>query len=885
MQSLQTYAQGLIFLVLGSSVIQVRTTNEAKPHIDFLVPQNLSNDLGKVDADSDIAFLPLKPPESNYKAGSEEPSLGAAAAFYDFSIGFVESSMSGGFPYELAVAASDGKTQDFDWQGNTRDYVNYGVALAVGIIFILVIPIAGCCFCCCRCCGRCGGRRVIKKAEDAGYGNPCGRRTALFLLLVPLVFAIAGTALMFQANESVSTSIQDFKDPGLNKLDDVSTFLKNFVKQAEPAILGKYNLTVDVLERDLENIGYLLGQPVKSMVLTESGLAKIYDQIIAIDKDGQNLLSHLKRQKDYKKDFVTESDTVKKEFDTSSFKTNLKNAISSISSFDVGKKYLAEMDAVDPEQLPDLDVAEATLQTILQSDVQSMVEKSRKALDDVPEKIQNETETTRKDILSELSDYSRDIQDVIKNIQQLRDDVLDNINFDEFKNESQDGLDTVITYDKHRWYAGLALAILSLLVELFLLLSIVMGVFGGDAYDLPEDRGSLSNCAGSLLLAGCVLTFIISWFLMFLTMLLFVISAPLNTVVCGPVKDLTIVDKLLNDYEIVDGKDGNGTWLGNQIFADQGVDLRLAQLLSDCGEGKTLYTALQLNQTNLVDLNELTNFQKSFDIDGELKKLNVDFSGTSLDNSELNDFLSKMSGIENTLNYNALKMVLEKNQASLTTKFLEDLQPYIDGLTNNKEKSDIELLQKEALEFDKKNEQLRIHVNNINENLDEMKAITTPTNSDSLADRCNKLTISLNDMNSTRISQIIRDAFTKGITDYTKRITKIFNQFVEALTKTITKEMGVCEPLYNIYDDLFVNGACTYALGSVIAFMCAMGMTSVFLLLTTCFSCNASKHLYRMHYAEDDDVHPSAPPMEHTLGQNSFSQVFNNKVYHSESTN
>jgi hypothetical protein len=31
------------------------------------------------------------------------------------------------------------------------------VCLVVGIVFVVLMPFVGFCFCCCRCCGNCGG--------------------------------------------------------------------------------------------------------------------------------------------------------------------------------------------------------------------------------------------------------------------------------------------------------------------------------------------------------------------------------------------------------------------------------------------------------------------------------------------------------------------------------------------------------------------------------------------------------------------------------------------------------------------------------------------------------------------------------------------------------
>lgn len=46
------------------------------------------------------------------------------------------------------------------------------VCMAIGLLFIIFVPLVGCCFCCCRCCGNCGGRMYQKQGRQMG----CRRR-------------------------------------------------------------------------------------------------------------------------------------------------------------------------------------------------------------------------------------------------------------------------------------------------------------------------------------------------------------------------------------------------------------------------------------------------------------------------------------------------------------------------------------------------------------------------------------------------------------------------------------------------------------------------------------------------------------------------------------
>lgn len=54
--------------------------------------------------------------------------------------------------------------------------VGFLVCVAIGLLFIIFVPLVGCCFCCCRCCGNCGGRMYQKQDRRTGC-----RRQALWV--------------------------------------------------------------------------------------------------------------------------------------------------------------------------------------------------------------------------------------------------------------------------------------------------------------------------------------------------------------------------------------------------------------------------------------------------------------------------------------------------------------------------------------------------------------------------------------------------------------------------------------------------------------------------------------------------------------------------------
>lgn len=63
------------------------------------------------------------------------------------------------------------------WPAWVEFYAWIVAVIIVGLVFAIVMPIAGLLFCCCRCGGKCGARTKLEKQSD-----PCKRITIAILL-------------------------------------------------------------------------------------------------------------------------------------------------------------------------------------------------------------------------------------------------------------------------------------------------------------------------------------------------------------------------------------------------------------------------------------------------------------------------------------------------------------------------------------------------------------------------------------------------------------------------------------------------------------------------------------------------------------------------------
>ncbi|KAK3791333.1 hypothetical protein RRG08_012517 [Elysia crispata] len=845
-----------------------------KPYVDILEPPTLADDMGnKADASSDIDFTESSTDKASYKAGkTEDPvTVSMAAWFYDMSSSIARSSMPGAFPFDSVGTAGNLGIRFDVLKETATSSIGYIIALGVGVLFIVVVPIACICFSCCRCHKRCGGRRKFLNPHEAGYQAKCQRHTAIACFIIPLVFAITGSVLMVLANHNITTQLYNIQNEDLDKIDDVEIFLNSTIDQAQVALIGKYTFTIDVLERDLTNIGFLMGQPIRRDVLSTTGLGKSFDNILDMENDAKSILTLLRQTQDLKQSYEQKSKLIAQTFDSSILKTRLEKA----SGFAEGQDYLKKMEAGNSIQLQDVTGYIQSLEGFLHVGISALIEQSRSALNKVPEKIKNQTENARQGLMDRFSNYTNDIQVAIEDLKTLRFNVLENLDFVELKEKARDGLDLVVKYDTFRWYGGLGLAGLAFLVNILMLLAVCCGILGGNADVAPSERSKLSNSGGNLLLAGSFFAFVTAWLLMLLTTPVFMVAAPADTFGCGLVRDVGTLDQLINQFNSYDGR---GTWLGKQVFPDQDVNLKLAEFMRVCSDGGTLYTALQADS---LDLGQPSNFNTTLNIDGEFAKLKVDFDGTTMTYTELKSFLQFMATFQNLP---VLDVAIASSAPVLTQNFIDFLSQSIkdNGDTNNI----LNPLLKEAKKFKPKTSVIDPVVDEMWSISTKLKKITSPDSGMTLFQRSEKLQNELTKAGED-LSDTTRDAFKKATKEFANRMKHILHQSAKGLKKTITSEIGVCKPLTNLYDDLLVKDLCTHSIASLTAWACAMGMTSVFLVMTICMTCRLSKHFYRMNDPDDEiTTVASAPPIASLYPElPKVSQIFQNRVYHSDGSN
>ncbi|XP_041368326.1 prominin-1-A-like [Gigantopelta aegis] len=816
------------------------------PVLQSIVP-NPDSVGNSADSNSTISWADIT--QGQKYAGGEPYNDGGLGTLFDMSRSFVDTALSSGFPYDLIEKFKNGKLDmAADGKQFALDYLGYGVCIVIGFLFIIIFPIVGLCFCCCRCCGNCGGKKLQKSDPSAS----CRRKVYGLLFLIITVMTGIGMICGFVANEQMSVALGKMGTSSVDQLSNVNILLNNSVEQVNQVAKTNFDFVKSVVFRDLDSIGYLVGIPIRDSLGTDG-------QIIASMNSAEALqstvdiaipqMTELDSAITRLKDNITQLSN-----ELSTAKTDIDNAMNCGGSCPFDTALLATN--VDPNSLPDISSQKTTLDGLASKNMSAFVASAKKDFDTIPEKVENETATTIADLKKMFNDFSNQTDQLSGMVNDFKTNALGSVNIDDMQSQIKSTFTVVNGYDQYRWYAGVGLSCLILLIVLLNLLGLGFGICGGSASMIPTERGCLSNSGGNMLMAAVGFIFIFSPLLMLLTTLTFTVGAPLEKFLCQPIKDpdLGIVNKLLNDFV----GNSNGSYLGNMLFQDPSVDLTLGGIIKDCGDGKGAWTAFKLDNFKTFNLTQLTDYRSTIDVTGQLDAIDstVDFSSLSLLTPDLSTQLDKIKTATNGIDFSAFETELSKNTTSTDLDaFITVLKNYTDSLSPGAEKTS-----------------LTATINDLTTTKD-VTLVNTQTAQTEVLNAANALNTTISgvpaQVDSVKSSLTASQTFLQNnasailktqVQTYINRILGTVDSFINDTLDALYNDIGKCTPIYNLFNDLLVNGLCSYIIDALNAFWFTLGWCIFFFMPSLIFGVKLAKHFRTMKYL--DSFEGGKPPMD-----------------------
>ncbi|XP_055554078.1 prominin-1 isoform X8 [Falco biarmicus] len=737
--------------------------------------------------------------------------------------------------------------------------IGFIVSAALGLLFILLLPLVGLCFCMCRCCDNCGGEMHQRQKKNADCQRSC---FATFLFVASLIISV-GVLCAYAANQHLTNQVRGAKKLVNSNFKDLKIFLNDTPAQID-YLVSQYNTTKDKALSDLNNVGPLLGnrvqeqlgkevRPALDAALTMAGV-KVERAIKAI-RETKEALENVSVSVE-----VLQEGTERLHANLTDVKMHLSNTLNdsacsaaqAASTCNIIRNSLHQLNInANFSGLPGVSSQLAKVNDVLKTDLSSLVQKGYAAFNDTPDLVVNQTRNILSDIKNLLESIGSNITTFTKTlpVQKILADLT--IYLTQSEAYVQDYFPVVEQYDFYRWLGCLILCCMVVLILVFYYLGLLCGTCGYDKHASPTTRGCISNTGGNFLMAGVGFSFLFSWVLMIVVVLTFVTGGNVEKLVCEPFEDKTLFKVLDTPYLL------NQHWknyLSGILFKNPNINLTFEKVYSDCKENKGIYTSLHLEQ--LFNINEFLNVSMyTEDVALKIEHIQINLSKIILldeiGKENLLNFSS--SGIEG-INFAAYLTEINKSVTKVDLlSFANDLEARADQLP------------KGALE-----NALKGHANSIRmihnqqvipleQAMKYVKARSTLNQSIRLLKRTSsELTVKVkNVISAVNAAQLlINNNASLVIVQETKKymdtIVGYFEQYVEWVKESIAMEVAACKPIANVIDTAVDIFLCSYITDSVNTFWFGLGGSSIFLIPAIIFAVKLSKYYRRM---DTEDVY------------------------------
>ncbi|XP_066851775.1 prominin-1 isoform X5 [Anser cygnoides] len=743
--------------------------------------------------------------------------------------------------------------------------IGFIVSAALGLLFILLLPLVGLCFCMCRCCDNCGGEMHQRQKKNADCQRSC---FATFLFVASLIISV-GVLCAYAANQHLTSQVRGAKKLVNSNFKDLKVFLNDTPAQID-YLVSQYNTTKDKALSDLNNVGPLLGSRVQEQLGKEvrPALDAALTMAGAI-RETKEALENVSVSVE-----VLQEGTERLHANLTDVKMHLSNTLNdsacsaaqAASTCNIIRNSLNQLNInANFSGLPGVSSQLAKVNDVLKIDLSSLVQKGYAAFNDTPDLVVNQTKNILSDIKNVLESIGSNISSFTKTlpVQKILADLT--IYLTQSEAYVQDYFPVVEQYDFYRWLGCLILCCMVVLIVVFYYLGLLCGTCGYDKHASPTTRGCISNTGGNFLMAGVGFSFLFSWVLMIVVVLTFVTGGNVEKLVCEPFEDKTLFKVLDTPYLL------NQHWknyLSGMLFKNPNINLTFEKVYSDCKENKGIYTSLHLE--HLFNINEFLNISMyTEDVALRIEHIQINLSKIILlDEIGKENLLNFSSSGIDGINFGAYLTEINKSVTKVDLlSFANDLEARADQLP------------KGALE-----NALKGHANNIRmihnqqvvpleQAMKYVKARSTLNQSIRLLKRTSsELMVKVkNVISAVNAAQLlINNNASLVIVQETKKymdtIVGYFEQYIDWVKESIAMEVAACKPIANVIDTAVDIFLCSYVTDSVNTFWFGLGGSSIFLIPAIIFAVKLSKYYRRM---DTEDVYDDVEtiPMKNSVEQ------------------
>ncbi|XP_027527988.1 prominin-1-A-like [Neopelma chrysocephalum] len=768
-------------------------------------------------------------PQPTYGPGLEEPGSNPPG-LVAMAHGFLRLVQPNPLPIEMIdFGQSQIKLNEEDIKELLLYELGFLVCAAIGVLFIIIVPLVGCCFCCCRCCGNCGGRMYQK--QEPGMG--CRRGALWASVLLVTAFLLAGGVCAFISNARFSRAVNSTFPNVNNTLDNIRTYVASIPQQVD-FIIDSSDVPLGHVNSSLQDIGPNLGSMITSRIRnsTDGALGSL-----------QSLLQGMEKLEATFYDITTscsDLEELQSQFGQGlgslrdSLNQTLQRCGSPCNSVSLnGLAFTANFSTI-----PSVQQQLEALRDVSRSSIVTDLEKVNRTLNTISEKVQEQAQ----DVVAKTQDQLGFIRQEIRSLQEQLPfpDVEEKVEacvgnatlvLEEYRRP-------IITWDRLRLIVCALLCCTVLLVVFCNIFGLLLGPLGLKEGVLPTKRSGLSNAGGNFFMAGVGFSFIFSWLLMLLVMIIFVVEGNVYMLFCESWRNQQLF-QLLDTPGLIPG------FNLSELLGQEGDTTNFSEIYRQCQQDASLWKTLHLDQR--VSLDELLNIsQYTGEISTAFEEMNITLSPISLLNQTQEDMLLHASQAGQPPDFT---LTLEQLDQNITQGSLLDLATELEQLAEKPDidvKKDLEDEARKLREMDKEMQgnfsgpvqSLKKNIHSVQSGAAQLEGQTRTA-----LDKANK-TQKFLERETPNIIKNETQAFLEQLLHF-------FETYISWAKSRLTEDVARCKPVAQTLDNVEVIG-CDYIMDSVNAFWFSLGWCTLFLLPSIILAVRLAKFYRRMDIA---DVH------------------------------
>ncbi|XP_070613477.1 prominin-1 [Erythrolamprus reginae] len=757
------------------------------------------------------------------------------------------------FPQDLIkkIALQTFGNKPGDYQKAVYYEIGFIISAALGVLFVLLLPLIGLCFCMCRCCDNCGGEMHQRQKKNTN----CRRGCFASLLLVTTLLSSIGVFFAYAANQHLTSQVRGARGLMNNNFRDLQMFLNGTPGQIN-YLVNQYNTTKKKALSDLNNVGTLLGRrvweqlgkevyPALDAALTMAGAIRETKEAL------ENVSGCLEMlQEGTEKLHTSLMDVMEDLIDTLNDSACMATQVASTCNLIRNSLNQLTINA-NYNKLPGVNPQLARVNEVLKIDLSNLIQKGYAAFNDTPELVRDQTRNILSDIKSVLENIGSNITAFTKKlpIQKILTDFT--VYLTQSEAYVEDYFPLVEQYDFYRWLGYLILCCMVILILVFFYLGLLCGTCGYDKNATPTTRGCVSNTGGNFLMAGVTFSFLFSWVLMLTVVVTFIAGGNMEKLICESFDDKTLFQILDTPYLL------NHQWkhyLSGIILKNPDIDLTFEKVYSDCKENKGIYATLRLE--NIFNIHKILNSSMyAEDVSLKIKHINITLSNIILlSNTGKDNLLNFGSSGINEINFAAYLSEINKSITKI------DLLLYANDLEARADQ-----LPKGALE-----NALKGHANTIRlihnqqvipleQGMKYVRARSTLNQSIRLLQKTSlelpekvRSVISAIEATQLLINNNASFIIVQEAKKYVDTILGYFEQYSVWVKDSITTQVATCKPIANTIDTAVDIFLCSYVMDSLNAFWFGLGGCCILLIPAIICAVKLAKFYRRM---DTEDVY------------------------------